>query len=769
MQKDTPPIRLGASRRLRPPSGPLVNTGQPAPDATPSGPGHPSPTTPTSPPTGRSAAHVLSDDPPPRFAPAPVPRSGGGATSPRASVYPARPMAPGNSPSDRVRGHLQARSPKKPLAQPLQEPAQPLQEPAPPLAPPALPGGEGPPPSAGAHPASCPGWLHLMPADGTNPRRLRALHIHAHSPALATPQGREQAWADFLQWADRRLQDPEGPSWEDMEQLIAHVLPAVQQALDGTLWLQLQLRARMRTPDPKALRLWLFQAVPAHMPWFDNPALRDLIRLCHEAKADRSEWDQLLQALRQRPGFARLPTNAHLLPLLNPPTGAQRLGTQPCPRPDQDTARPDPLPPWFRIERAGPGGDSTGPVRYWVPRGPQAPRTPDDREQAQEAVLTWALRELADPRGLRWPTLMDTIKDIEGAWQYRFDRQRLLALCVWTAEEHKDPGPLLQFLHLLEGCEAAECPLAGLIEQARNGHWASPIRSALLQAIGPRLPTLDDTAGPLHAQYLDAVLTLPDPGDRHTLLRYYLTSQHVDTSSETGRLIKAVLRQEATPPAPLDEWLELLRSLQRREGTAVWAVWRVLCGALLQGAAPRLVEGQPSADARLTKASHELIRQLLFRLAHPERGDKAQAIERQFELLGALVGALPRERRQAFLEQLDGAYAQHIDEALVACLEHPEREAPITALAMRGAIRVLSAALRDGPTGPAPRQDNSTTGKAVRFFADWFAALRQPGTADLSGIKLLHQAQLFQVRMDPLTRDLTALMNGLFKLHELSP
>ena len=157
------------------------------------------------------------------------------------------------------------------------------------------------------------------------------------------------------------------------------------------------------------------------------------------------------------------------------------------------------------------------------------------------------------------------------------------------------------------------------------------------------------------------------------------------------------------------------------------------------------------------------------RLAHPERGDKAQAIERQFELLGALVEALPRERRQAFLEQLDGAYAQHIDEALVACLEHPQREAPVTALAMRGAIRVLSAALRDGPTGPAPRQDNSTTGKAVRFFADWFAALRQPGTADLSGIKLLHQAQLFQVRMDPLTRDLTALMNGLFKLHELSP
>lgn len=671
-------------------------------------------------------------------------------------------MAPGNSPSDRVRGHLQARSPKKPLV-PL------LQAHAPPLAPQPLPDGDGPPPPAEAHAGSCPDWLHLMPVDGTGPRRLRALHIDARSPALATPQGRERAWADFLQWAERRLQDPEGPSWEDMEPLIAHVLPAVQQTLDGTPWLQLQLRARMRTPDPKALRLWLFQTVPAHMPWFDNPALRDLIHLCHEAKADRSEWDKLLQALRQRPGFARLPANAHLLPLLNPPTGPQPCGTPPGPPPDQDTARSDPLDPWFRIERADPVGDSAGPVRYWVPRGPQAPQTPDHREQAQEAVLTRVLRELADPSGLRWPALMDTVKDIEGAWQYRVDRQRLLALCVWTAEEHKDPGPLLQFLHLLEGCEPAECPLAGLIEQARNGHWAPPIRSALLQAIGPRLPTLDDTAGPLHARYLDAILTLPDPGDRHTLLRYYLNSQHVDTSSETGRLIKAVLQQEATPPAPLDEWLALLRGLQRREVTAVWAVWRVLCGALLQGAAPRLAECQSGADARLTPATHELIRQLLFRLAHPERGDRAQAIERQFELLGALVEALPRERRQAFLEQLDGAYAQHIDEALVACLEHPQREAPVTALAMRGAIRVLSAALRDGPASPMPRKDSSTTGKAVRFFADWFAALRQPGAADLSGIKLLHQAQLFQVRMDPLTRDLTALMNGLFKLHGLSP
>lgn len=755
---------------MRPQSVPPANTGHPVPDANPGGSGHTSPTATTPPQTGRPAAQVLSDDPPPSFVQGPTAPSSGGWPRPQPSVYPRQPVAPGNSPSARVREHLLAHALKKPL---LPSPGKNAQ----PLAPQPLPETDSPPPPADAHEGSLPDWLHLMPVNGTGPRRLRALHINVNSPALATPQGREQAWAAFLRWADRRLQDPEGPSWEDMEQLIAHVLPAVQQTLDGTPWLQLQLRARMRTPDPEALRLWLFRAVPPHMPWFDNPALRDLIRLCHEAKTDRPEWDRLLDALRQRPCCSRLPANAALRPLLDPPSGTQPSGAQPSgaqpsgaqasPRPDADAAEPDSLDRWFRSERASPVGDSAGPVRYWLARGPKAPQTDSDKEHAQEAVLTWALRELADPNGLRWPALMDTIKDIEGTWQYRFDRQRLLTLCVWTAEEHKDPGPLLQFLHLLEGCEPAECPLAGLIEQARNGLWASPIRSALLQAIGPRLPRLDDTAGPLHARYLDAVLTLPDPGDCNTLLRYYLNSQHVDTASETGRLIKAVLQQEATPPAPHGEWLEQLLGLQRREGTAVWAVWRVLCGALLQRVALRLAECLQSADATLVKTTNDLVRQLLFRLAHPERGDRAQAIERQFELLGALVDALPSGRRPAFLERLDGAYARQIDEALAALLEHPTREAPITALAMRGAIRVLSAALRDGPDSPPPRKDNSTTGKAVRFFADWFAALRQPD-ANLQDIKFFHQKALFQVPMDPLTRDLTALMDGLFTLHQLS-
>lgn len=746
---------------MRPQSVPPANSGLPVPDANPGGPGHATPTATTPPHTGRPAAQVLSDDPPPSFVQHPTLPSGRATPDPRPSVYPCQPLAPGSSPSAQVLKYVQTRPPKKPQPPSPREHAQPL-------APQPLPETDSPPPPADAHEGSLPDWLHLMPVNGTGPRRLRALHINVNSPALATPQAREQAWADFLQWADRRLQDPEGPSWEDMEQLIARVLPAVQQTLDGTPWLWLQLRARMRTPDPRALRIWLFQAVPPHIPLFDNPALRELIRLCHDAKTERPQWNKLLDALRARPRFSRLPANAALQPLLDPPTGAQPSGTQASPRPDGDTAEPDSLDRWFRIERASPVGGSGGPVRYWLARGTKAPQTDSDKEQAQEAVLTWVLRELADPNGLRWPVLMDTIKDIEGTWQYRFDRQRLLTLCVWTAEEHKDPGPLLQFLHLLEGCEPAECPLAGLIEQARNGLWASPIRSALLQAIGPRLPRLDDTAGPLHACYLEAALALPDPEDCNTLLRYYLNSQHVDTASETGRLVKAVLQQEATPPAPHGEWLEQLLGLQRREGTAVWVVWRVLCGALLQRVAPRLAECLESADATLVKATHDLVRHLLFRLAHPERGDRAQAIERQFELLSALVDALPSDRRQAFLERLDAAYATQIDDGLQALLKNTTRKAPITALAMRGAIQALHAALpRQEPPSPRPRTDTSTTGKAARFFADWFAALRQPD-ANLQDIKFFHQKALFQVPMDPLTRDLTALMDGLFTLHDLS-
>lgn len=505
---------------MRPQSVPPANSGLPVPDANPGGPGHATPTATTPPHTGRPAAQVLSDDPPPSFVQHPTLPSGRATPDPRPSVYPCQPLAPGSSPSAQVLKYVQTRPPKKPQPPSPREHAQPL-------APQPLPETDSPPPPADAHEGSLPDWLHLMPVNGTGPRRLRALHINVNSPALATPQAREQAWADFLQWADRRLQDPEGPSWEDMEQLIARVLPAVQQTLDGTPWLWLQLRARMRTPDPRALRIWLFQAVPPHIPLFDNPALRELIRLCHDAKTERPQWNKLLDALRARPRFSRLPANAALQPLLDPPTGAQPSGTQPSgtqasPRPDGDTAEPDSLDRWFRIERASPVGGSGGPVRYWLARGTKAPQTDSDKEQAQEAVLTWVLRELADPNGLRWPVLMDTIKGIESAWQYPFDRQRLLALCVWTAEEHKDPSPLLQFLHLLEGCEPAECPLAGLIEQARNGRWAAPIRSALLQAIGSRLPTLDDTAGPLHACYLEAALALPDPEDCNTLCAAWL-------------------------------------------------------------------------------------------------------------------------------------------------------------------------------------------------------------------------------------------------------
>src|SRR5690606_25845880 len=145
----------------------------------------------------------------------------------------------------------------------------------------------------------------------------------------------------------------------------------------------------------------------------------------------------------------------------------------------------------------------------------------------------------------------------------------------------------------------------------------------------------------------------------------------------------------------------------------------------------------------------------LFRLAHPEVGEEAQGIEDQFELLGALLNALgtlgtpDNGQREAFLDGLDAAYAQQIDEALTARLTDAQRPAPITALAMRGAIRVLRAAQRQEPLGPPARKHNSSTGRAMQFFADWFDALRQPGTADLQGIKLQHQIVFFHLREEP--------------------
>lgn len=598
-----------------------------------------------------------------------------------------------------------------------------------------------------------------MPSPVSERPRLRARRIDAHSPALATPQGRQKAWVAFQRWLEPQLQDPNGPRWQDVEALVSQVLPAVQQALDTQQCLQWRLQVGLRDNDPLALHGWLLDHP---IPLVDSPVLRDLVRRCQQAPVDQPAWQLLSKTLHRRCPWLSAPASPRSEP-----------GQDPRPEPALTHPTPiepiDPLARWFKVAQgASPRSQQAGPLRYWVARGPQAPQTEDDQLQAQAAVLGWMLRELENPNGLRWSALMDVVCEIETAWRYRLDRDSLLSLCVWTAQQHNHPGLLLQFLNLLTDGEPAECPLDGLIEQAMNEAWAPDIRTALLQAIATRLSTLDEATGPLHAHFLKALFALPEPQHRATLLQHYRAQGPFHSYSETARLLDTVSQLDAASPAPPDNGLDRLDSLKRRETRASRTVWLVLSRALLERVALPLAERQRSADATQATAANALIRQLLFRLAHPEAGDKAQAIEDQFGLLDALVHALPSGHREAFLQRLDAAYASQVDKGLQALLTHSTRPAPITALAMRGAIQALLQALprQEPPSRPA-RTAPSTTGKAMRFFADWFAALRPPGTGDLAGIQRLYRIELFQVLMDPLTRDLTALMDALFTLHGL--
>lgn len=355
-----------------------------------------------------------------------------------------------------------------------------------------------------------------------------------------------------------------------------------------------------------------------------------------------------------------------------------------------DQARPA-LRPWFVLQRntAPLSSPRAGQARltYGWSGADQAPATPEQQANAWRALLQWVRIELENPQGPAWGDVRSLLELVESAWKRPLDDRQWLALCLREVSRSNSLSSLDQRLAMQRAGPLDEAMLRQLLALASDLRFAPAGRTALLKHLARQLPPYEAHTA-LHEDFLRTVFRRLEPDTGKVLLRAYR-----DSLSPAGKglvaLVELVARLENEDYRSSESAWARFGEAPHPDARVDWDHWRRLCGQLARSMAERIrffqTASLPSADRQRFNA---LVVQVLWRLSAQAGTRKSTAIDRQFELLGDLVQALPEGHRETFLHQLDATCTQ-----LIATALQPGDAAsapPIPLLALQGAVRTLA-------------------------------------------------------------------------------
>lgn len=410
------------------------------------------------------------------------------------------------------------------------------------------------------------------------------------------------------------------------------------------------------------------------------------------------------------------------------------------------------LRPWFVLQRstAPPSSPRAGQARltYGWSGADKDPATPEQQANAWRALLQWARIELENPQGLAWGDMRALLEWVESAWKQPLEDRQWLALCLLEVSRTNSLSSLDQRLALRRERPLDDAMLGKLLAFASELRFPTASRAALLKHLAHHLPPY--TSHPaLHEDFL------------RTLFRWF--------ARDVGKVLLRTYRQSPAPAGKgLAALVELVTELENEDyrsshsawkrfaeaplpdATVNWDHWRRLCGQLARLMAERIQRFQtgpfPAADRQ---RFDDLIVQVLRRLSAHARTRESTAIDRQFELLGDLVQALPEGHRETFLHRLDATCGQHIDTALQPRDTASAPPMPIHLLALQGAARALATRHGGQATRPSATDRSSSVERAVQDFSGVFRAVlasrtgqRRSGNPDLKALRNAHRSAL---------------------------
>lgn len=407
-----------------------------------------------------------------------------------------------------------------------------------------------------------------------------------------------------------------------------------------------------------------------------------------------------------------------------------------------DQARPA-LHPWFVLQRSTAPSSSprAGQARltYGWSGADKTLATPEQQANAWRALLQWVRIELENPQGPVWADMRALLELVESAWKRPLDDRQWLALCLLEVSRTGGLSSLNQRLAMQRARPLDEAMLRKLLALASEARFPTADRAALLRHLAQKLPPYEAHTA-LHEDFLRVLFRRFEPDTGKVLLRTYR-----DSLSPAGKglvaLVELVARLENEDYRSSESAWKRFGEAPHPDARVDWDHWRRLCGQLARSMAERIQRFQtasfPSADRQ---RFNTLVVQVLWRLSAQAKTRASTAIDRQFELLGDLVQALPEEHREAFLHQLDATCTQLIATALQPGDTAPAPPMPIPLLALQGAVRAL-ATRRGGQVATPPATDRpSTVERAVQDFSDVFRAVRASRTGDLKALRNAHRS-----------------------------
>ncbi|WP_337177900.1 hypothetical protein [Hydrogenophaga borbori] len=407
-----------------------------------------------------------------------------------------------------------------------------------------------------------------------------------------------------------------------------------------------------------------------------------------------------------------------------------------------DQARPA-LHPWFVLQRSTAPSSSprAGQARltYGWSGADKTLATPEQQANAWRALLQWVRIELENPQGPVWADMRALLELVESAWKRPLDDRQWLALCLLEVSRTGGLSSLNQRLAMQRARPLDEAMLRKLLALASEARFPTADRAALLRHLAQKLPPYEAHTA-LHEDFLRVLFRRFEPDTGKVLLRTYR-----DSLSPAGKglvaLVELVARLENEDYRSSESAWKRFGEAPHPDARVDWDHWRRLCGQLARSMAERIQRFQtasfPSADRQ---RFNTLVVQVLWRLSAQAKTRASTAIDRQFELLGDLVQALPEEHREAFLHQLDATCTQLIATALQPGDTAPAPPMPIPLLALQGAVRALATRRGDQVATPPATDRPSTVERAVQDFSDVFRAVRASRTGDLKALRNAHRS-----------------------------
>ncbi len=396
---------------------------------------------------------------------------------------------------------------------------------------------------------------------------------------------------------------------------------------------------------------------------------------------------------------------------------------------------------WFTLETTG---DGTVVIRT---SRAKAPVQKEDQERFEALLFSWMDVALQD-KAHAWSDLLGIVNHLEGVWQLRIDRARLLDLCLAHARRAHTPKVLLDHLQSPWQDERPHEPaLLAILGIASDGGLNEIIRAALIQRLWRWLHPTRNVA--LVDACVRAVLSLPPALRDNCIAGFEATyGGGSDMRRWFGHLAQL---GEATPPDPATLLEAALPAVPQLPAQVPWPACRALCRVLLARAAPALWHVM-QRDPKHGPATHRVF-DALTRLATPTSGALALAIPQLFDLVRDLADALPSADRLPCLQGLFGASLEW-------------QGAPALQAAWQGALQALTAyttPLRDLP--PPPETNQPMVDEAAVLFAHGF--LCQLAARDQQEESRRHWLNALSLRFDrSITKshapDIARLIHTLF-------